>query len=96
MPNIFRGMAARRNRAGLPVRQDMTEAQLRLQRRQRMRLLARALLVAAVMLGASHVLTHLGALMLIPNQGLADLVIGYPSAALLGLLGLMLLPAERY
>ena len=67
-----------------------------IQHRQNRRRIAYVLFVVGCIVAASHVLTHAGALTIIANEGLADLAIGYPTAGLLILAGLMLLPAQKY
>jgi hypothetical protein len=48
------------------------------------------LVTAAVLIGVSHWLRHLGVFTILPH-GLADLFIGYPAAAALGVGGALVL-----
>ena len=58
---------------------------------RRRRLASWALIAAAVIVGVSHWFEHFG-LIKIFSLAVEDIVIGYPTAALLAISGLMLLP----
>lgn len=64
--------------------------------RRRRRLLAYTLMALGVLVAGSHILEHLGAFQLLPNPTLQDLVLGYPTGGLLVVVGLAMLPAQRY
>lgn len=66
------------------------------ERRQRRRYLAYALMALGVLIASSHVLEHLGAFQLLPNPALQDILIGYPTGGLLVVVGLAMLPTQRY
>ncbi|NUP30390.1 MAG: hypothetical protein HOV66_18715 [Streptomycetaceae bacterium] len=58
------------------------------------RTFAIALFCLAVAIAVSHVLEHAGAFQLM-SPGWQDLLLGYPTAGLLAIIGGMLLPANR-
>jgi hypothetical protein len=80
-------------------RSERTEAELRRQaweRRQTKRRLAYVCIILGAVVGISHVLEHLDVITVLPNPTAQDLLLGYPTAGLLVVIGLILLPAERY
>lgn len=66
------------------------------ERRRRRRLTAYGLMVLGLLIAGSHVLTHAGAFQLLPNAALGDILIGYPTGGILVVVGLAMLPAQRY
>ena len=71
------------------------QREVRIRKRHRRRWIARGLLVAAVLVAVSHALEHADAFRLL-SPGWQDILIGYPTAGVLAVVGLMLLPAEKY
>lgn len=78
------------------LQQQKAQAEQRWRQRRRRRFTAYTLFALAGIVALSHVLTHAGAFTIIANKGLADLIIGYPTAGVLAVAGLVLLPAQRY
>lgn len=81
------------------ARAQQTETDLRREAWQRRRLkrrLAFACVALGLMVGFSHLLEHLDIIELLPNPVAQDLLVGYPTAGLLIVVGLILLPAESY
>lgn len=89
---------ARAAQAHAVQRQQDEAAQRRSEweRRRRRRFLAYALMALGAIVGGSHVLEHAGAFRLLPNPALQDIILGYPTAGVLVVVGLMMLPAQRY
>ncbi len=81
------------------ARREQDEAAERRQewekRRNRSRT-AYILMVVGVVVAGSHILEHLGVIRLLPNAALQDILIGYPTAGVLVVLGLAMLPAQKY
>lgn len=50
-----------------------------------------ALVSLGLLVGGSHVITHLGSFQVLPTVGLQDLLVGYPMAGLLFVGGIILL-----
>ena len=48
-------------------------------------------LTAGVVIGSTHVITHLGQLRFLPSAGWQDLAVGYPMAMILALIGFMMI-----
>jgi ferric-dicitrate binding protein FerR (iron transport regulator) len=78
----------------LQRKKSAIEQQIR--HRRRRRYTAYLLFVLAGLTIVSHLLTHAGAITIIADRGLADILIGYPTGGVLGVAGLMLLPAQGY
>ena len=51
-------------------------------------------LMAGVVIGATHVVIHLGQLRFLPSAGGPDLAVGYPMAMVLALVGLMMIASR--
>ena len=51
-------------------------------------------LMAGVVIGATHVVIHLGQLRFLPSAGWQDLAVGYPMAMVLALVGLMMIASR--
>lgn len=75
---------------------DTVKRRLAWEKRRRRRFTSYGLMVLAVVIASSHLLEHLGVIELLPNPALQDLLIGYPTAGVLLVIGLAMLPAERY
>ena len=67
-----------------------------IQRLRRRRFLAYGLIALGVLVAGSHLLEHLDVIQVLDNKALQDLLIGYPTGGLLVVLGLVLLPADKY
>ena len=65
-----------------------------LERRRRHSWIAYALLIGAAIVAASHVLEHLGAFNVLSSPRAEDIAVGFPTAAAMALIGLLLLPAQ--
>lgn len=65
-------------------------------KRQAKRRAAFVLMALGVVVAGSHLLEHLNVFQLLPNPAAQDLLLGYPTAGVLLVVGLILLPAERY
>lgn len=65
-------------------------------RRQRRRYIAYGLMALGVLIAGSHVLEHAGLFTLLPNPTMQDLILGYPTGGILVVVGLAMLPAQRY
>ena len=66
------------------------------EKRRLKRRLAYVLMVLGALVGVSHVLEHMDVFEILPNPTAQDLLLGYPTAGLLIVVGLVLLPAEKY
>ncbi len=66
------------------------------ERRRRRRFLAYGLMALGVLIAGSHVLEHAGIFQLLPNPALQDILLGYPTGGILVVVGLAMLPAQRY
>ncbi|MBA3338550.1 MAG: hypothetical protein H0T54_02140 [Geodermatophilaceae bacterium] len=67
-------------------RRHAVERQERYQRRRRKRVVALVFVTLAVLLGLSHVLEHMGAFRIL-DPGWQDLLLGYPMASVLLIVG---------
>lgn len=88
-----------RGRRAQAARAGQAEADLRReawQKRRTKRRLAYVLIALGVVVGVSHVLEHMDVFQILPNPTAQDLLLGYPTAGLLIVVGLVLLPAEKY
>ena len=66
------------------------------EKRRRRRVTAYSLMGLGVLVAGSHVLSHAGLFQLLPNPSMEDLLIGYPTGGILVVVGLAMLPAQRY
>lgn len=88
-----------RARRAQAARVEQTEAELRRaawEKRRTKRRLAYLLMALGAIIGISHILEHLDVLEILPNPTAQDLLLGYPTAGLLIVVGLILLPAQKY
>lgn len=73
------------------TRARYTEAYKRERRRQGW---GWVVLMAGVVIGLTHVITHLGQLRFLPSAGWQDLAVGYPMAMVLALIGFMMIASR--
>lgn len=73
------------------VRALYTEAYKRERRRQ---VWGWVVLTTGVLIGATHVVTHLGQLRFLPSTGWQDLAVGYPMAMIVALIGFMMVTSR--
>ena len=66
------------------------------EQRRRRRITAYGLMALGLVIAGAHVLEHAGAFHLLPNPTLEDFLIGYPTGGILLVIGLAMLPAQRY
>lgn len=66
------------------------------EKRRRRRFTAYGLMMLGGVIAVSHLLEHLGAFQLLPNPALQDILLGYPTGGLLLVIGLAMLPAQKY
>lgn len=89
-----------RARRAQAARVEQTEAELRRaawEKRRTKRRLAYMCIALGAIVGFSHVLEHLvDVFEILPNPTAQDLLLGYPTAGVLIVVGLILLPAEKY
>lgn len=81
------------------ARVQQTEAESRREaweKRRRKRRLAWVFIALGAIVGVSHLLEHLDVIQVLPNPTAQDLLLGYPTAGLLIVIGLVMLPAEKY
>jgi hypothetical protein len=95
---LFRRRARAKARTHASARQNDEAAQRRndWERRQRRRYIAYGLMALGVLIAGTHLLEHAGAFQVIDNNALQDILIGYPTGGILFVVGLALLPAQRY
>lgn len=65
-------------------------------KRRRKRRLAWVFFALGAVVGVSHLLEHLDVIQVLPNPTAQDLLLGYPTAGLLIVIGLIMLPAEKF
>jgi len=97
-PDVRRRRLGRLRRAHA-ARVQQTEAEARRaawEKRRRKRRLAWVLISLGAVVGVSHLLEHLDVIQVLPNPTAQDLLLGYPTAGLLIVIGLIMLPAEKY
>lgn len=87
---LRRAHAARVEQAETEARREAWE------KRRRKRRLAWVFIALGMVVGVSHLLEHLDVIEVLPNPTAQDLLLGYPTAGLLIVIGLIMLPAERY
>ena len=94
----FRRRVRAKARAHAAARQndEATQRRNEWQRRQRRRYIAYGLMAVGVLIAGSHLLEHAGAFQVLDSMALQDILIGYPTGGILLVLGLVLLPAQRY
>jgi len=66
------------------------------EKRRRKRRLAWVFFALGAVVGVSHLLEHLDVIQVLPNPTAQDLLLGYPTAGLLIVIGLIMLPAEKF
>jgi len=87
---LRRAQAARVQQTEAEARRDSWE------KRRRKRRLAWVFIALGAVVGVSHLLEHLDVIQVLPNPTAQDLLLGYPTAGLLIVIGLIMLPAEKY
>lgn len=66
------------------------------EKRRRRRFTAYFLMALGVLVAGSHVLSHAGLFQLMQNSTMEDFLIGYPTGGIRVVVGLVMLPAQRY
>lgn len=84
-------VGGRRSSLGHSVASAEQARRARLRDKQRRKWTARGLWLAAAVVGVTHLLSHLGAFQVLPSAAAQDLLIGYPTAAVLAVTGLVVL-----
>lgn len=77
-------------------RSDADQKRQDWKKKQAKRRTAYALMVLALVVAVSHLLEHLDVIQILPNPAAQDLLLGYPTAGILLVIGLILLPADKY
>lgn len=95
---VRRRAEARTSRSHAAQREQDEAAQRRdaWEKRRRRRFTAYGLMALGLLIAGSHVLEHAGVFQLLPNPTLQDLLLGYPTGGILVVIGLAMLPAQKY